>query len=562
MTLHPSHSLPSRSLPSSALRALGLAALALTAACAGTVIDESPGSSGSGAADGSGTTTPDNPPEPCKPDTQEACYAGPAATQGVGICHAGLRTCAADGNGFGPCAGEVVPGAEVCGSPADETCDGEAACTGKLQWAIDDIGKSDDHSGADIAADAQGNVLVTGSFDKTFDVGGVTLASDSHDAFVLKLDPAGKGLWARQAHGNAYGSAIASDAAGNVLVAGGFDDTVDLGSGPLKSAGSSDVYVAKYSPDGELLWSRGFGGSGYQWAEAMAVDAAGNSVIIGGIHDGADFGDGYVPAAGNTDFFVMKLDPSGNRLWSKQLGTAGYDYGMGVAVDAKGAVLISGSFDGTLDLGGGALKFAGDEDLFFAKLAPDGAHVFSRSFGGDGHDQGRGIAVGPAGNIVVAGLFSSTVDFGGGPLQAKGAYDAFLAYYYEAGGYLGSQGFGGAAGTAYAVDVAVDGAGNAVIFGQLTGTASFGGAPLSASGSAAGSSVEDVFVAKYDPSGQHVYSHVFGDGQQQLAYGLALDGAGSGLLTGNFQGTIDFGGGPLSAPSPNGRDIYIAKLAP
>lgn len=548
-------------MTSNPLRPLVFAAFSLTAAC-GQVVIEGSGGGGSGGT-GVGGTTPENPPEACEPGTQEACYSGPDGTADVGACHAGIRVCDSQTATFSACIGEVTPGAEVCWTEADETCDdGESACTGELRWAREGAAASAGGAGADIAADRWGNVLVTGRFDESFDVAGLTLAADGYDAFVLKLDGAGNGLWARQAHGGA-GSAIASDGAGNVYVAGAFNGTVDLGGGKLASEDSSDVFVAKYSPDGELLRSSRFGGAGYQWPEKIAVDAAGNMVIIGGLHDGANLGEGYQPAIGETDFFVMKLDPSGERLWSKHFGSKGNDHGHGVTFDAEGAVLITGSFDGTLDLGGDALTTAGADDVFLARLSPAGAHVFSRRFGGDGHDLGRGIAVDPSdGTIAIAGLFSSAVDFGGGMLAAKGGYDAFLARYDGTGAFFDSQGFGGAGAETYATDVAIDGAGNTVIFGFLSGTASFGGEPLSAGGSATGSNAEDVFVAKYDPIGQHLHSHVFGDAARQRAYGLAVDGAGSALLTGDFQGKLDFGSGPLAAPAPDGWDLFIAKLAP
>lgn len=525
------------------------AAIVLTSAC-GSVVVES-GSSGSGdEPSGSG---------PCPAAAEEACYSGPAGTEQVGACGAGVRHCAADGDSWSSCIGEVVPTAEVCSTAADESCDGAGECSGNGLWARDLEGEEVTGSGAAVAADRWGNVLVTGYFDGAFEVSGLSLASDVGAAFVMKLDPAGKGLWARQTQGAAYGSAVGADADGNVIVAGSFHDGIDLGAGPLQSAGASDLFVAKYDPSGELLWSRQYGGPGHQWPEDMAVDAQGNVVLIGGLHDGADFGDGYAPAAGETDFFVLKLDPSGKRLWSRQLGTTGYDYGLGIAVGSGGALALTGSFEGTLDLGGGALVPAGSDDVFVAWLSPDGAHVWSQRHGGGGHDLGKAIAVGPSDTVVVAGLSTGLIDLGTGPLSGGGDYDAFVAWYAKDGECLGAHVFGAPGAMAEALGVAADSAGNVVVAGMVTGTVSFGGAALTTVSS---DWTHDLFVVKLDPAGQHVHSHLFGDEQQQLTAAVEVDATGSALVTGSFSGSIDFGTGPLPAPEAGTGDLFIAKLMP
>ena len=88
-------------------------------------------SAGGGSASGGGGS--DN--GPCTPGQSRACYEGPAATVGVGICKAGTQTCKADGSGFGACEGQVLPKQEDCSTPEDEDCDGEvnqaSACSCK-----------------------------------------------------------------------------------------------------------------------------------------------------------------------------------------------------------------------------------------------------------------------------------------------------------------------------------------------------------------------------------------------------------------------------------------------
>lgn len=520
------------------------------AACGGVVVEKE-SSGGDGDAPISG---------PCPASEQEACYSGPAATEGVGLCEAGVRYCPSTGVAWTECISEVLPRAEVCSTPQDESCDGAGDCTGAPVWARDLATDEAEGAAAGVSVDPWGDVLVTGTFRGQLEVAGLTLESEEHAAYVLKLDAQGKGLWARQSKGPAGGVAIAADAEGNVLVTGAFHDEIDLGDGALAPVGAQDVFLAKYDRAGGLVWSRSFGGPGFQWPEDMAVDAEGNALIIGGLHDGADLGGGYEPSVGETDVFVLKIDAAGGMVYSRHFGSTGYDYGLGIAASGDGAAVITGAFAGTMDLGGGPLVTAGSDDIFLAWLSPKGEHVWSRRFGGAGHDLGKGIALDPSDTIAVAGLSTGTVDFGGGPQAGGGAYDGFVAFYASDGEPQGAHVLGAAGAMTEALDVAADGAHNFVVTGNMSGTVSFGGAPLT---SAAGEgSAPDVFVVKFGQAGEHAYSHVFGDGKQQLSWAVAMDRTGSAILAGSFQGAIDFGTGPLPAPSSGAADLFVAKLMP
>ncbi|MBI4702640.1 MAG: hypothetical protein HY744_16080, partial [Deltaproteobacteria bacterium] len=122
-----------------------------------------------------------------------------------------------------------------------------------------------------------------------------------------------------------------------------------------------------------------------------------------------------------------------------------------------------------------------------------------------------------------------------------------------AGGHLWSKRFGDES-YQYGWAVAVDGAGNVFLASGFDGTVDFGGGPLVSAGN------WDVFVAKLDQDGKHLWSKHFGDAESQWAYGVAVDTAGSVLVTGEFYGTVDFGGGPLA--SAGNDDIFVAKLEP
>ena len=113
-----------------------------------------------------------------------------------------------------------------------------------------------------------------------------------------------------------------------------------------------------------------------------------------------------------------------SHLWSKRFGSTSFDQGYGVAVDDSGNVVVTGSFNGTVNFGGGGLNSAGSFDIFVAKFSgADGSHLWSKRFGSTYEDEGLGVAVDGSGNVVVTGYFWGTVDFGGGELTSAGSSD-------------------------------------------------------------------------------------------------------------------------------------------
>ena len=146
------------------------------------------------------------------------------------------------------------------------------------------------------------------------------------------------------------------------------------------------------------------------------------------------------------------------------------------------------------------------------------------------------------------------VDFGDGPKTSAGGTDIFVAKLAaNDGAPLWSKAFGDG-GSQVAKGVAIDSAGNAVVSGACSGVVNFGGGPLPCLGNA------DIFIAKFDPSGAHVWAQRFGDTTDQAANGIALDTGGNLLLTGFLSTPLDFGCGLLTPAG--GADAFLVKVSP
>ncbi|MBI4701132.1 MAG: SBBP repeat-containing protein, partial [Deltaproteobacteria bacterium] len=482
----------------------------------------------------------------------KACAQGEVCVQGACkiACGQGLTNCG------GKCA-DMQGDAANCGG-CGKVCAGictAGACvgTGKHLWSKR-FGDASNQMGYGIAADGAGNAFVTGDLQGTADFGGGPLASaGGADIFVAKLDPAGSHLWGKRFGDGSeqHGRDIAVDGAGNVLVTGYFQGSIDFGGG-LLTAGGWNVFVAKLDPTGAHLWSkRCTGGDELGWS--VAADGAGNVLIAGEFVMTMDCGGGPLVGAGGRDIFVAKLDSTGKHVWSKRFGDSAYQHALSIATDGSDNVLVTGFFEGNIDFGGGLLTSAGADDVFVAKLDKDGKHLWSKRFGDGSGQSADGVVADASGNVLLAGSFGGSVDFGGGPLTSAGKSDIFVAKLDPSGTHLWSKRFGNA-GDQYAKSIAVDGQGNAVVTGYFDGAVDFGGGVLPSAGT------YDILAAKFAPAGGHLWSKRFGDGSNQLGYDIAADGLGNVLMTGEFQGTVDFGAGPLT--SAGLRDIFVAKLGP
>ncbi len=355
------------------------------------------------------------------------------------------------------------------------------------------------------------------------------------------------------ASGYDHGRGCAVDGAGNSIVVGWFTDLVYFDSGPVLSQGPQDAFIAKYDLSGNHLWTRSFGGDGPASALAVDVDEANNIYVTGSYEGTIDFGSGPVTSAGDTDIFLVKLDAGGSHLWSQSYGDPDHDVAEAIAVDSStGYIFLTGSFRARLDLGGGDLTSSGDDDIFLAQFKTAyGTHTWSRSFGAGGLDSGQGLSVDSAGHVVVTGTCKGPIDLGGGPLSGPGGSDIFMAEYDVSGAHEWSRLLGGPE-EDRGLDVEVDDSDDILLTGYFVDVAHLGGGSLTSNG------LEDVFLARYDSGGGHIWSRSFGGPGEDRGTALVSNAMQEVFLTGSYHDQVDFGGGALE--SNGSSDIFLAKF--
>ena len=355
----------------------------------------------------------------------------------------------------------------------------------------------------------------------------------------------------------AAGGPAAFDAYGEMTIAGVFFGTVDFGGGPLTAANAltGDVYLARFDGSGDLLWTRQFSPLNQAGLFNIVIASAPDgSIYIAGnlIGSDLDFGGGVISAAGASRGVLAAFDRFGNHQWSFAIGS-------GLVLDLVASddrVVGVGELDPGpgIDFGGGPLVSAGGDDAFAFELSPSGSHRWSRRFGDSAGQSSNAVAIDENGDVVIAGGMNGTVDFGGGPLTAL-AIDLFVVGLDPTGAHRWSRQVTGtiAASTSprRPIDLAVGPSGEIAFAGSYRDDIDLGGGPLFAS------HVDDIFLARYDRDGQHLWSATYGTTGTQLASSVDVDAVGNVLLAGSFATGLDLGGGELVAVGPS-LNHYLA----
>jgi hypothetical protein len=402
--------------------------------------------------------------------------------------------------------------------------------TGDYKWAIKFGGVGED-APSSVKTDDAGNIYVCGYFSGQIDffpgVGTAIRTSNGlRDGYVAKYDSGGSFLWV-----NTFGSDsndevidLRLDRNGNVFVTGSFQETIDVDPGPgivdITSNGQKDIFLLKYTSEGNLIWGFNVGGAGNDEGMAVVPDSSGDCYLSGYFSQTVDFDPGPaqndLSSSGNTDIFFCKYSSSGVFQWGKSIGGKSNDSQSpgGLTLDAEQNVYIAGDFSSTINFEAGevgsSLTSRGNTDIFVAKYAVDGTFQKCFGFGGADQDHVSRISVDIDGAIYLAGSFKGTANFDPGTgsylLTAKGtngASDIFVAKYNLFGSILWADGIGASTSNpndlSIAASVVVDGSSNCYASGKFYRTADFDPTANIMNFVSAGSS--DIFVVKLSGDG-------------------------------------------------------------
>jgi outer membrane protein assembly factor BamB len=244
--------------------------------------------------------------------------------------------------------------------------------------------------------------------------------------------------------------------------------------------------------------------------------------------------------------------------WAKRAGGASDDRAYRIVVDASGNSFVTGYFaSSTITFGTTTLTNAGYDDMYLVKYDTSGNVVWVKSAGGTSKDRGYWVAADAAGNCFVVGIFSSpTITFGSTTLINGSETSMFLAKYDANGNVIWAKSTNG---IFYDPDdcgaVGLDSLGNIYVTGSYSNsTITFGTTTLINAGNT------DIYVVKYDTSGNVVWAKSAGGTNKDISMSIALDSDGNSYVTGNFTSpTLSFG--PTTLINTGERDFYIVKYS-
>jgi hypothetical protein len=314
-----------------------------------------------------------------------------------------------------------------------------------FQWArsAGDIGRD---AGRAVCVDKDGNVIVAGYFAGKIKFDVTYTGRGLNDMFIAKFNPDGDLLWVKTAGGPlsdiAYG--VAADNEGNIFVTGEFDSLAFFDSRVVFSAGKSDIFIAKYSSSGQLIWVERAGGQQSDAANAIAVDKDGGVYITGRFESFASFGTTVINSSGFYDVFFAKYDNDGNLAWVKKAGGVKEDVGLGIAVDTFNNCYATGYFNETVNFQVATLSTPSvSSEIFIIKIDSVGEYEWANQAGGLRGDAAYAIAVDDDRNSYITGYFADRAYFGQHTLDIVAYNDIFVAKYSAKGVCLWAKSAGG-----------------------------------------------------------------------------------------------------------------------
>lgn len=368
--------------------------------------------------------------------------------------------------------------------------------------------------------------------------------------------------------------AMVSDAAGNLYVTGTYHGAVTLGATTLVNRTRNEaLFVAKRDPAGQWQWAVGAtndssattGLVGQSTGRGIALTAGGDVLLTGFYSRGVQFGPASLTANGilGANAYVAKLSAAGSWLWVASTSNVNNSGAAPAAIttDASGNIVVAGSCNGTLTFGATTLTIPPgvSNEVFVAKLNPAGQWLWATASSNSGgnpingnYSRAEQLAVDGSGNIVVAGRYADRITMGNQTLTRAipNSMEAYVAQLSPTGAWAGAEAIG-STGTSIVYDLLTDPAGDVLLAGSLTGSATFGTTSLTSAGS-----IGNGFVAKRSPAGAWRWVMSSGPAGSTTnwsnAYTLATTPTGTVVVSGSFS--------PLGATTAN--QLYVQQLSP
>jgi hypothetical protein len=376
----------------------------------------------------------------------------------------------------------------------------------------------------------------------------------------------GKPIWLRAIGGKGQESAehVALLQDGSIAVAGTYTDLVSLESQTLARGGQTDAFMAAYSADGAIKWTRSIWGERDEWLAGTVADDSGHIVVAGNSNSSSvSFGDAPNGQAGLTAAFVAKYSEAGELIWTSLLmNTGAAIQARGVAIGdgiAARDIILTGSFSGSVRLGSDELSSSSDAFFTLAVDAETGevSRLIASGSCSPGAMRGDRVAVQSSGEVFVAAQFEGNCTVNSAPLPSTtlGSPGLVLMKFSSTGNITWISAHSEADVDALKkMDLAVNELGSAVLVASFNGAIRTG---LEQYVSSRNRLSSDVLLMKFGGNGSLTWATSAGGNLDDSAVGVALSSDNHIWVTGSFQAPAEFG--PLKLSTNAGVDAFLAE---
>jgi len=391
----------------------------------------------------------------------------------------------------------------------------------------------------------------------------------------LPADPSSPGWVLTSSLDDGFGVPfIATDVSDNIYTTGWYSPPVEQSrDGIYKNPG---CYVGKLDPDGNDLWTLVWTPETTEdniYTRCIAVGSSGD-IFVAGIFEGSiDFdptsAQDIRTVAQKSGFFLSCFSPDGKYLWTRCWGggARGVQSVSGMAFDDRGDLYIAGVFFGNVDFDPGPSedKHNAWGGAYLLKLDGDGQYIWARTWGDEnGSAETDAFAIGPDGDICVAGTFRGTVDLDPSEtalqVSSDTAHKIYLSKFTPDGALAWARVWGGED-PSHPFCAAFDVQGDIYAVGWVGGSIDFDPGPgTDLQGTPGGP--EQSFMTKYDRDGAYQWTRTWGGTQMCYAQRLVMEPAGRVLVLGRFDGSADFDPDPSNerAASSANSKIFLSEF--
>lgn len=368
-----------------------------------------------------------------------------------------------------------------------------------------------------------------------------------------------------------FGLDAAVDDSGNVYMVGSFEDNCDFGGQIQTSQGLNDGFLAKYNPDGQLLWMVPLASSvpdrlikvNTDWPGRIYVSGYGKPNFPNKTRHPNRFGNSSEPSPPlreeqdrmgaelhSRDALYAEFRPDGKLKWGFATDGNNFGEGKGIVADTAGNSFGAGIYNTQAYFPNDTLLGRGSTDSYVISFDSNGTIRWIKDMGGPGDDELTAIGRDQAGNLYVGGTMDTRIYIGNDSIVGTNAKDAFVAKLDPGGNFIWGKALPGQ-GDSKVMDLQVTPAGNLYFAGIFTDSITLDGQGLKSA------SFYDFFYARINPSGQVAWLRSGSGSNLEFVEGVTLDAEENFYTGGYFYGTLLIGN--TADTSKGADDLFFMK---